>query len=315
VQKQFHIIINPVAGGGKGKDLGLAIRKYMDEVKLGSFDIVYTKGVGDAISLARENRESDHNVVVAVGGDGTINEVVNGLMNAQTNMSSICKMGVINCGSGAGFVQSFGIPSDLASQIHLFLDGHSKPVDVGLVSYTDHSGILKSRYFINECQIGFSGSVVSVVSQKHKRFGGKLAFGYVAVSQLMKYHATNMKVTIDDGKTIIKKQLGVTIGNGRYCAGGMQLTPNARLDDGLLDVLNIADMNLIQRLSAFSKVYSGKHINTPFFTLDQANHIDIDSDIPVWVEADGELLGKTPCSVRLIPGAIQIYSPINATKP
>jgi diacylglycerol kinase (ATP) len=312
MEKQFKIILNPVAGGGKGKDLGLDIRKYMDKVIPGNFDIVYTKGIGDAISLASEYQKNDKNVVIAAGGDGTINEVVNGILKAHENKPSVCKMGIINCGSGAGFAQSFGIPSDLTSQVNLFLDGHSKPVDVGLVSYSDQSGILKSRYFINECQIGFSGSVVSIVSQKHKRFGGKVAFGYVAISQLMKYHATNMKVIMDDHKTIFRKQLGVTIGNGSYCAGGMQLTPNAKLNDGLLDVLNIAEMSLIQRLSAFSKVYSGKHIYTPFFTLDQANHIAIDSDIPVWVEADGELLGKTPCSVSLIPGAIQIYSPINA---
>jgi diacylglycerol kinase (ATP) len=315
MEKQFIFILNPIAGGGKGKDLMFMIQKYMDDTKRENYNIIHTKGIKNAILLANEYGKNDNNILVAVGGDGTINEVVNGLLMAHENMSTISKLGIINCGSGAGFVQSLGMPADLKAQIGLFQKGQSRPIDVGQVSFTDDSGLIKNRYFINECQIGIGGAVVSNVSLKHKRFGGKFAFGYVAVSQLLNYQATNMSIIVDGSIPVFEKRLGITIGNGRYCAGGMQLTPGAILDDGLLDVLNIAEMNLIQRLNAFSKVYSGKHIYTPHFTLQKAKQIEIDSDIPVWVEADGELLGKTPCTVRIIPDAIQIYSPLNPTLP
>jgi diacylglycerol kinase (ATP) len=315
MKNQFIFILNPLAGGGRGKDLMFIIQKYMDDTKLENYKIIHTNGIKDAILLSIEYGKNDNNILIAVGGDGTINEVVNGLLMAHENMSTISKLGIINCGSGAGFVQSLGMPADLIAQIGLFQKGQSRPVDVGQVSFTDDSGLIQNRYFVNECQIGIGGAVVSNVSLKHKRFGGKFAFGYVAVSQLIKYRATNMSITVDGGIPVIEKRLGITIGNGRFCAGGMQLTPSALLDDGLLDVLNIAEMNLIQRLNAFSKVYSGKHIYTTQFTLQKAKQIEIDSDIPVWVEADGELLGKTLCTVRLIPDAIQIYSPLNPTLP
>jgi diacylglycerol kinase (ATP) len=115
-----------------------------------------------------------------------------------------------------------------------------------------------------------------------------------------------MRLRVDAITSATKKMIGITIGNGIYCAGGMQLTPNALTDDGQLDLLGIHEMNFMTRFLNFGKVYSGNHVNSKYFSLTRAKEIYLDSGPSVWIEADGELLGKTPCRIGIVPGAIRV---------
>ena len=297
------LIVNPVAGGGSAQRQIPVVRSELKKYIAGDVEILATTRQGEATSLAQNASVGGASLLIAMGGDGTINEVANGLLAAE---NPGCELGIINCGSGGGLAQTLGLPEKLADQLALIFETAAKPLDTGLVQFEDQAGKISTRFFVSECQIGFGGEVVSKVGMKHKKLGGTLAFGTVAVSCLFSYRGNQMTVGLDKQDPISENLLGIVIGNGSHCAGGMQLTPCARPDDGLLDVLRIREMPVLKRVSQFAKVYSGTHIHSSFFTLETARSISIESDIPVWVEMDGELIGKTPCKVEIHHQALRV---------
>lgn len=298
--------MNPVAGGGRGQALQTQIVAELDKKFPQGYELALTSEPGSAIQLAREAAKQGARLLIAMGGDGTINEVVNGLFDHQKPLNPYCELGILNCGSGGGLAQTLGLPAGIADQLELICRAPAKPLDVGIVRFQNSNGEPAERLFVSECQGGIGGAVVSRVGMKHKRLGGTLAFGMVAISELLHYRATQMTTRVDGRVPQAKYRIGFTVGNGRFCAGGMQLTPGALPDDNWLDILQIDEMNLLNRLVNFSKVYSGRHIRSPFFTLQQAKTIEIDSDPPVWFETDGELIGKTPCRIGILPAAIRV---------
>ena len=301
-----HIILNPLAGGGKTKKIkGELVREV--ESRIGkNYLLTETSGQGDASILARKAAKEGAALIIAVGGDGTVNEVINGLLQNRKPVNDQCELGILNSGSGSGLAQTLGLPSSISDQLDMIFNSAANPMDVGFVSYKDLNDHFCERLFVSECQVGLGGSVVSHVGMKLKHFGGKIAFGSVALSHLFHYRASRMTIVHDHKQPESRKLIGLTIGNGVYCAGGMTLTPGARTDDGLLDVLQIHEMSLLKRFMNFGKVYSGSHIHSPHFSISQVNEISIGSEQPVWIEADGELLGKTPCMIGIIPGKIRV---------
>lgn len=304
--KRIYIILNPVAGAGRGKKAMNFLLSAISDLGRNDCVLLETQGPGDATRLAREVAEKGGTLLIAVGGDGTINEVINGLLPARISPAGPCELGIVNCGSGAGVAQTLGIPAGIKEQVQLIFNKPARALDAGLLTCRDKNGAAAGRYFLNECQAGFSGAVVKEVGMAQKRFGGRLAFGMVSISQLFRYKATQMQVRVDMRPAVAQKMLGVVIGNGNYCAGGMQLTPGARPGDGYLDVLLMGEMNLPDRLTSFSRVYSGNHVHARAFSLQKARTIEIDSEAPVWVETDGELIGRTPCRIDIVPGAVWV---------
>ena len=179
-------------------------------------------------------------------------------------------------------------------------------MDIGSITYRDGCDESRTRLFLNECQAGIGGAVVKGVSMNHKLLGGTLAFGTVAARQAVCYKAKEFRVWIDDQEQLCSRLIGVVIGNGAHCAGGMQLTPGAKPNDGILEVLLIHDMNPLNRLWNFSRIYSGTHIRSPYFTCRSCRKIRVDAAEPVLVEADGELLGTVPFTIAVIPARIKI---------
>jgi len=303
---EAHIIFNPVAGGGKAKKMKSQLVREMERRFGKNYLLLETLGQGDAIIIAREAAKEGAGLIIAMGGDGTVNEVINGLLLNRKPVNDQCELGILNSGSGSGLAQTLGLPASISDQLDVIFDSAAKPMDVGFVNYKDINDHSCERLFVSECQVGLGGSVVSHVGINLKHFGGRIAFGLVALSHLFHYRASQMTMINDQQKPESKKLIGITIGNGIYCAGGMTLTPCARTDDGLLDVLQIHEMSLLKRFMNFGKVYSGSHIHSPRFCIGQAKEITIGSEQPVWIEADGELLGKTPCKIGIIPGVIKV---------
>ena len=271
-----------------------------------NYRLMETSGQGNAIILAREAAENGAELIIAVGGDGTVNEVINGFLLNRKPLNGKCELGILNSGSGSGMAQTLGLPASIREQLDVICYSSAKPMDVGFVRYKNSNDRACERLFVSECQVGIGGSVVSQVGIKLKHFGGRIAFGTVALSHLFHYQASKMTITLDQPPAESKKLIGITIGNGIHCAGGMRLTPDARTDDGLLDILQIHEMSLLKRFMNFGKVYSGSHIHSNYFSISQAKEISIDSERPVWIETDGELLGSTPCRIGIIPGAIKV---------
>jgi diacylglycerol kinase (ATP) len=159
---------------------------------------------------------------------------------------------------------------------------------------------------VSECQVGIGSVVSAAVGPFAKRFGGRVAFGATALRYVVAYRATRIAVSYDGSSWVSLPLLGLAVGNGSVCAGGMQLTPDARLDDGQLDVLAIHAMGVGRRLRSFPLIYAGTHVQSPRFQVRRTTELRVAASSPTPVSADGEPLGVTPCRITLFPRALRI---------
>jgi len=264
----------------------------------------------DGTNITRKSIMDGAKLIIVVGGDGTVQEAVNGFFKDRKLINPDCELGILNYGTGMGLLQTLNLPLSLEEQLDLIAYSPGSLIDVGCITYYDDKGRKYERLFINECQVGIGGAVVTGVSMKHKYFGGTLAFGSVAVKQALFYKALNLTVEFDGKQIISGNFIGLVAGNGAFCAGGMRLTPDARPNDGQFDVLLIHDMNIFSRIWNFTKIYSGRHIKSKCFTLRRSKWITVDSKEPALIEADGELLGTVPCEITLLPAVLKVKSNI-----
>lgn len=304
--KKTHVIINPASGGGKtGKRLD-EILNYLDKYFGKKYSRCVTQKPLDAKFSAEQAIMDGCELIIAVGGDGTIQETVNGFFADGLPINPDCHLGIINCGTGQGFVRSLGLPPGPDRQLDIASRGKSRPIDIGKIVFSTGNGEQKERYFVNECQAGIGGAVVKSVQSKLKRLGGRLAFGLSSLSKIFSYPNRVITVEIDKKPGITQQFIGVVMANGSSMAGGMSLTPGAKVDDSLLDILLMKGQSIPQRLRNFPAIYSGKHIALPKFNCCRGKSIKLYSMEPVLVEADGELLGFLPCKVEVLPAALKV---------
>lgn len=299
-----HIVFNPAAAGGRA---GKNKNKIFSELKLqlgNCFDVSETFSNTDATRITIEAISCGCNLIIAVGGDGTVNQVVNGFFHNGFDKNSQTRLGVISFGTGQGFAQSIGLPRDLKSQITVIRNDATKLVDVGKISFEKGKA---AKYFLNELQFGIGGTLCMNISPVTKMMLGRFAFGFEAVKTLIRYEAKEIQMTINE-RSVSEKVIGVVIANGAYTGGGMRLTPDAMIDDGLFDVLVIEEMPLIKRLNNFSKIYSGRHIGNRAFKLFKTREIRFGCSNGLSAEADGELILNKCISAEIIPSAIRVIS-------
>jgi diacylglycerol kinase family enzyme len=177
---------------------------------------------------------------------------------------------------------------------------------VGRVRYSRPDGTVAERLFVNECQAGIGGAVVRAVGMGHKRLGGTLAFGLAAVSELVQCGSAWLRVELDEGRAASDAFLGLVVGNGATCGGGMRLAPDALPDDGLLDLVLIGSMSVPERLWAFPRIYRGLHTRIPEVSAFRCRHLTVEGPRNVPLEADGELLGGLPCEIDVLPGVLRV---------
>lgn len=302
----IHIIVNPTAGGGRAGQILPQLRNLFREKIKQDYLLHITGAPHDATHLARKASEDGAELIIAVGGDGTVHEIVNGMFLGNVPVNSSCALGILDIGTGKGLAQTLGLPRSIDQQLDLIIHSPVHAMDAALVKYTGFDGMSCESLFISECQIGIGSEVANRVHSRLKCWGGKIAFGTMALIETIFYKANKMSVKLDNNLQISEKLIGLVIGNGKYCAGGMMLTPTALLDDGFLDILKIHNMNIPQRLSGFSKIYSGNHIHASHFILSQHRSVRISSDEDLLVEADGEMLGLLPCEISIIPATVNV---------
>ncbi len=307
----IQIVVNPIAGSGKAKKIADTLLEKISGISGSQVKLIHTEKANDATFFTRQAIEDGAKLIIAVGGDGTINEVVNGFFTDGNPINPDCELGIISCGTGKGFGNSLRLPRSFEQQIELLSNAKGIPIDVGRIKYHELSGEPAYRMFINECQAGIGSKVASLVGQKQKIFGGALAFGITATLQAIILRPLLLNIEFDNEPGEEFKLIGLVTGNGTECAGGMKLTPDAKMNDGLFDVLLIHDMPVIRRLFNLTKVYSGTHILSPYFTIKRCKRLKIRSDNPVLLEADGEILGVSPFNIEIIPASIRIKTGFN----
>ena len=305
-----QVILNPTSGSGTGRRLQAAVEESVG-ARWGKVDFSVTSRQGEATELARNAVARGANLIIACGGDGTVQEVVNGLLSAGPGPLE-CELGIVNCGTGRGLADSLGLPETLEQQLDLIHGGEAVALDIGRAKYVDGQGQAAERLWVNECQLGIAGAVVERLEaakggdRTYKRLGGTLAFGLVAVKELVRLRCPELSVQLDDAKPIAGRFLGIMVGNGPKCGGGMRLTPDASPDDGLLDVVLVREMSVPRRLWVFPKIYRGMHTGVEGISSHRCRRITVSGPGRTTVEADGELLGVPPCFIEVLPSALRV---------
>jgi YegS/Rv2252/BmrU family lipid kinase len=303
-EKKVHIVFNPASAGGR---TGKNRNKILSELSrnLGNrIEVSETITKTDATEITSQAIADGCNLIIAVGGDGTVNQVINGILAAGSNKDPLTRIGIISAGTGQGFAQSIGLPGDLASQIRIITNDFAKYIDVGKLRFEN---IQSPKYFANEFQFGIGGTLCRNISPGTKNLLGKYAFGFEAVKTLLGYKAGEIQICTEE-ISITQNVIGVIIANGSCTGGGMKLTPNASLYDGLFDVLVIEDMPVSARLRGFSRIYSGKHTALPAFRLFRSEVIRFGNSNGLPAEADGELIFDKCISAEVIPSALRVIS-------
>ena len=298
---QAKVIVNPVAGANATYRKWPKISSLLHHIGL-PFEFQYTEGVGHAIELAREAVNNGCRFLVAVGGDGTVHEVANGiLLSKELNEATI---GIISTGTGGDFIRSAGIDRDYIKACSSLTGTRRRLIDVGVVEY-HKDGQGHRRFFINSSGVGFDAAVAETSNRLPKFLGGTIPYIIGLLKSLAGYK--NKPVTISMGDKIESKRiLSVVVANGRYFGGGMRVAPLADIDDGLLDVITVGDMGKLELLKAFPTIYKGTHIHHPKVEMEKTTQVRIESTEKFLVHADGEFLGEGPVSFELIPSALSI---------
>ena len=291
------IIANPRAGRGRVDRALPRIERILREQGIG-YRIVRTTHPGHATEAARDALTHGERYLVAAGGDGTVHEVVNGMIRDGGPVAADAVLGVVAAGSGCDFVRSFGLPGDAVQAARHLAGDRVRPIDVGVV--TTAAG---TRYFVNIAEAGLGAAVVARAAGLTSLLGGAR---YAAGFWLTLPGFRRATVRLDaDTHPHTWRSYNVVVANGRFYGGGMQISPNSRPDDGLLDVLVMTGPKS-DSFTTLPKVYKGTHLPHRNIAELRAGQVRIDADQPFPVEADGELLGVTPVSFGIIPGLIRL---------
>jgi len=296
-----HLIVNPIAGAGKTAKKWPQIMDLLKSIGL-HFEHDLTEAPGHAIELAKSAAKKGCELVVSVGGDGTINEVVNGIYEAGSIAD--VKLGIINTGTGRDYIRTVGVPFSYQEACKCLMSPRKLTVDVGVVEYIS-AGQMVKRLFVNFAGLGFDAEIVRTTTQKFKALGNTASYLMGLFTTLLFYKNKQISLIVD-GEAAEKKICTVLMSNGKYGGGGMFAAPDADLTDGLLDVLIIGDLSKPDLLWSLPRVYKGTHLTHPKVTMKRAREIEIRSAEPVSLQADGELLGELPARFYVLPAALNI---------
>lgn len=302
------VIANPAARGGRTVEVLQRMRGRWAAVLGAGTRLSCTGRAGEGRALAERAVLEGARHLVVVGGDGTVHEVVNGVCALPEPLADEVTLSILTTGTGCGFARSLGIPRDLESQLRIACGTTVRAVDIGHLELAPpHSG----TWFVNECQVGFGAEVVRRTSPSRKARGGSSAYALTSLFLAFRSPVHDLAVASDDGVPREMVVTGVAIGNGAVTAGGMRLTPEAVLDDGLMDVLVIRARGAIQRLLALSRVRSGSHLRLAGCDCFQARRVMISSpgEATIPVSVDGELVGCLPARFEIGTRRIRVRSP------
>ena len=243
---------------------------------------------------------------MVVGGDGTVHEVVNGLVSSGA--SGEVELAVLPRGTGKDLVRSLRIPCELGRALQVARDGSLRAVDVGRAAYASWDGSRAEAYFANFGGAGVSGAIARRANRSSKALGGRISFFAATIAVFARWQSARVTVDID-GVQRSGDMFEVLVMNGDYAAGGMWVTPEAEPDDGLLDVLLIGDVTKTDFVRTFPKIYRGKHLSHPKIDVVRGSAVQVDAATALPIVLDGEQPGTTPARFELVPRALRVRVP------
>lgn len=299
-------IVNPNSANGQTMGRFAAIQPGLSAV-FPEMKVRFTERPCHAIDLACQAAGEDFEAVVAVGGDGTLNEVVTGL--DRCGRPDAVLLGMIPSGTGGDFRKTSGFPRQMEQAVAYLSDWRERRVDYGVLTFKNLDGSPGRRPFINIASIGLSGVTDDYVNHTTKVFGGKVSFMVGAVRGILAYRNVDMTVLVDgmpfhSGKTAL-----VTMANGRFFGGGMMMAPDAELDDGTLRVVILGDMGKLEFMSLSGAIYSGTHVRHPKCKMTRGRVVEVQPSSRALIDLDGEMPGMGPVRAEIVPQAIRLMVP------
>jgi diacylglycerol kinase (ATP) len=307
-KRRFAFIVNPNAAMGT---IGREWPRIQDLAKhrLGDFQAFLTAGPGDATTLTRSALQQGAEVVVCVGGDGTLNEVVNGFMGKDGPLWPEAMLGFIPRGTGCDFIKTIHLPTAPERALDMIKASHTRHIDLGRIRYRDHQGNPSLRYFHNVTSFGLGGEVDDRVNRTTKAFGGFVSFIWATLVSILIYDKKRIHLKIDEGFDQTVVCWNVAVANGQYHGGGMWIAPEASVDDGIFHVTVIGDFSLAEVFWNLPKLYNGKLLQHDKVRTLVGKRIEASSEQKVLLDVDGEQPGQLPVIIDIMPGAIHLLIP------
>lgn len=310
------VIVNPESAGGSTRTAWPGIASELRS-HFGAFAIAFTEKPGQGIELASEAARKGAKFIIACGGDGTISEVANGILQSGTS----AELGILPSGTGGDFRRTLEISTRTRDAAEILRSGQTRLIDVGRVTYINSAGVEDTRYFLGVASFGMSAAVIERVKESGpawlpakapKWLTGRLSFGASMLQTAMQSPATKVVVQLDDEHERHLTVANFCVANARFFGGGMKIAPNAKLTDGLFDVVCIGDLGARKILTNAPRVYLGSH-----FSMDQVHHTFAKrivaraaaKDEEITLEVDGELPGQLPATFQILPAALRVRCP------
>lgn len=298
------MIVNPRSGGGLSQRRWAALLGPLTD-GLGPADVRFTEAKGDGRRIAREEATAGRVLIVAMGGDGTISEVADGILDAGGKS----ELGIIPRGTGGDFRRSLELDQDLGQAARRIRETPARLIDAGRVSFVADDGSQTQRHFVNIVSFGFSSDVARQANASSKRLGGRVAFLSATVRSLVSYDNVDVVLSMDDQPEQRMSVLLAAVGNGRFFGGGMKICPEALLDDGLFDLVTVGNLGRAGVMANIHRIYSGHHLTMKEVQGTRLRRLKVtpaDGAAKIPLEVDGETPGHLPASFELLPGALRV---------
>jgi diacylglycerol kinase (ATP) len=271
-----------------------------------SGDTLFSDGPGRLAALAQQAASDGATLLVVVGGDGSVNEVANGIAQQPG-----VEIAVLASGTGWDFVRTYGITRRPDAAAAVALRGATREIDLGKVTYRTWAGSDATAWFANVASAGMSGAIAQRANETTKALGGKVSYAWATLAVFARWHNSQVRVSVDDATRSGLMQDAI-VANGRFFGGGMKICPEAEPDDGLFDVLLIGDLTRAELLATMPKLYRGTHLPHPKGELLRGRVVTVEADEPLPIELDGEQPGTTPARFEIVPRALRVRVPADA---
>ncbi len=310
------IIVNPASAGGA---TGRAWPQIASDLRthFGAFNCAFTEKAGDGRQIAAREASAGRSLIVACGGDGTISEVANGILESGAD----AELGILPSGTGGDLRRTLKIPARAADAAAMLRLGRSIRVDVGRVEFQSRAGGRAQRYFLNVASCGMGGEVIRRVEENSAGWlatasrrigGGQLSYALASLQTTVAFTKPTLRIQLDDRPEFRLVVANLCVANARYFGGGMKIAPEAKLNDGLLDVVAVGDLSTVEILTNVYKLYLGTHLGLQKVQHTLARRIRMSTANPdevVLIEIDGELSGTLPAEFEILPQALRIRIP------
>lgn len=305
----FLLLVNPRAGAGKAGRRRAAIESALRSAGV-RFETALTTAPGHATELVRQGLERRLAGVAVVGGDGTLNEAVNGFFDPSGEpIAPDAWLGCLPCGTGGDFRRTTATPRDQHAMIERLVRAQPRPIDVGWVEYATLAGGTGRRAFLNIASFGLAGLVDHLVNESPKWMGGTPAFFLGTLRAMTKYRNRRVRLTVDDAPPREIEIVNVAVANGQFFGGGMRIAPTAKLDDGAFDVVGIEGLGPLGQVALAPSLYGGSVLGRRGISFAQGRTVlaeSLDGPEPILLDVDGETPGILPARFTVAPGALRL---------